>query len=325
MHNTGGGRMQLAAALRTGTDSHAKSLIAADLNGDGHLDLAWTPEFFIRPGTYPVSFALNRGDGTFTATTNLFIQTCGTGHVSAIDVNNDGPLDLVVANDRSGPSQFCDEVSRTIRILINNGDATFQTDYGVSVGTSSSQVAGADLDGDGLVDLVDTDAITHVLIGTGGGQFAPVVDYSARGNELVIVDFDHDGDPDVATADGSFQSMYVMLNDGTGGFPRTTNYPGEQIIGYLTGNSIAAGDLNEDGFTDLAVSNAQGQDVGVYYGLADGAFRPQLRYGVQYDFVDVNIADYDNDGHLDIGGPAGLGGALTSGREGDTTLINQLP
>jgi hypothetical protein len=34
---------------------------------------------------------------------------------------------------------------------------------------------------------------------------------------------------------------------------------------------------------------------------------------VQYDGVDVNIADYDGDGHLDIGGPSGIGGALTSG------------
>ena len=45
---------------------------------------------------------------------------------------------------------------------------------------------------------------------------------------------------------------------------------------------------------------------------------------MQHDFVDVNIADYDGDGHLDIGGPAGIGGALSNGQEGVTTLINQL-
>jgi hypothetical protein len=322
MHNVGHGRLQLAAALETGTDSHAKSVIAADLDGDGHPDLAWTPEFFIEPGTYPVAVALNQGNGTFGETKIIFIQTCGTGHVSAIDVDADSKLDLVVANDRSGPSQFCDEVSRTIRILINHGDGTFDPDYGVQIGSSSSMVAGADLNDDGIIDLVDADAITHVLIGTGGGQFKPAVAYESRGNELVIADVDEDGDPDVATADGSLQHVWIMRNKGNGTFTERS-YPGEQIPEYLTGNGIDIGDLDGDGNLDLAVSDAQGQDVGVFYGRGDGTFRPEIRYGVQYDFGDVNVADYDGDGRPDIGGPAGIGGALNSVAEGVTTLINR--
>ena len=115
-----------------------------------------------------------------------------------------------------------------------------------------------------------------------------------------------------------------MINDGDGGFVQIENYAGEEIFGYLNGNAIATGDLNEDGFADLAVSDAQGQDVGVWYGLPDAQFRPQVRYGVQYAGADVNIADYDADGHLDIGGPSSIG-SLASGREGVTTLINQMP
>jgi hypothetical protein len=126
-------------------------------------------EIFTLP-SYPVANALNRGDGTFSATTTVSIQTCGTGQVSAIDVNGDGALDLVIANNRGGPSGFCNTVSRQIRILINNGNGTFQPDYGVNVSTRCSMVAGTDLNGDGIMDLVDTDAITHVLIGTGGGH-----------------------------------------------------------------------------------------------------------------------------------------------------------
>jgi hypothetical protein len=322
MHNIGRGRFQLVAALETGTDSHAKSVIAADLNGDTHPDLAWTPEFFIEPGTYPVALALNKGDGTFGQTKIIFIQTCGTGHVSAIDVNGDSKLDLVVANDRSGPSQFCDEVSRTIRILIGHGDGTYDPDYGVYVGTSSSMVAGADIDDDGIMDLVDTDAITHVLIGTGGGLYEPAVAYDARGNELLIADLDVDGDPDVASADGSLQHLWIMSNKGNGTFTERS-YPGEQIPEYLTGNAIDAADLDGDGSLDMVVSNTQGMDAGVYYGRGDGTFRPQIRYGVQYDFDDVNVADYDGDGRADIAGPAGIGSALNSVAEGVTSLINR--
>jgi hypothetical protein len=213
------------------------------------------------------------------------------------------------------------QVSVTIRILINNGDGTFQPDYGEYVGTLSSMVAGADLDGDGITDLVVTDAITHVLMGTGNGQFAQHVDYRSRGNEVAIGDFNGDGHPDVATADGSLQSVWVMLNDGSGAFPKLAKYPGERIHGYLTGNGIALADLDGDGRLDIAVSDAQGQDVGVFYGMAKGAFRAEIRYGVQYDFVDVNVADYDGDGRPDIGGPAGIGGALQANAAGVTTLI----
>jgi hypothetical protein len=112
-----------------------------------------------------------------------------------------------------------------------------------------------------------------------------------------------------------------MLNDGTGAFPKLSEYRGEQIHGYLTGNAIALDDLNGDGLLDIAVSDAQGQNVGVFYGMAEGKFRSEIRYGVQYDFVDVNIADYDGDGRPDIGGPAGIGGALEAGATGVTTLI----
>ena len=320
MHNAGKGRMVLADELLTGTDSNAKSVIAADLNGDGHPDLAWTPEVF--GGNYPVAVAINRGDGTFRANKLYFPQTCGTGHVSAIDVNGDSKLDLVVANDRGGPSDFCTMVSRQIRIMINHGDGTFEPDYAVEVGTLSSMVAGADLNHDGIMDLVDTDAITHVLIGTGGGQFEPAVAYDSRGNELSIADFNRDGAPDVATADGSFQHVWIMTNKGNGTFTEKS-MPGEQIFGYLTGNAIDVADMDGDGRLDLAVSDFQGQDVGVFYGKGNGSFGPEIRYGVLYAFDDVNIADYDGDGRPDIGGPASIGGALESQGDGVTVLINR--
>jgi len=94
--------MRLTGSLPSGTDSNPKAVIAADLNGDGHPDLAWTPEQFTND-LYKVAVALNQGDGTFTTPTVYTIQSCGTGHVSAIDANGDGALDLVVANDRGGP------------------------------------------------------------------------------------------------------------------------------------------------------------------------------------------------------------------------------
>ena len=101
MMNRGGGRMKLTSTLLSGTVSNPKAVTAADLNGDGYPDLAWTPEIAGDP-LYPLAVALNKGNGTFAPTTLYSLQTCGTGHVSAIDVNGDGALDLVVGNNRSG-------------------------------------------------------------------------------------------------------------------------------------------------------------------------------------------------------------------------------
>jgi hypothetical protein len=319
MMNRGKGRMELTATLLSGTDSHPKAVIAADLNGDGHPDLAWTPEIAGDP-VYPFAVALNKGNGSFGPTRLYPLQTCGTGHVSAIDVNADDALDLVVGNNRGGPG--CEQVSSTVRIALNNGDGTFQPDYGVELGSLSDMAVGADFNGDGIMDLAVTDAISYVVFGTGGGEFGPATAYRSRGNEVAVGDFNGDGHPDIATTDGSLQSMWVMLNRGTGTF-RLIEYPGEQIGGYLTGNAIAVDDVDGDGRLDIAVSDYQGQDVGVFYGLSKGAFRQEIRYGVQYDLSDVTLADYDGDGHPDIGGPAGTGGLFGFGLTGVTTLLNR--
>jgi hypothetical protein len=325
MHNLGGGRMGMVATLPTGTDARAKSVVAADLNGDGWPDLAWTPEIFSQPSFYPVEVALNRGDGTFAPPVQYTVQTCGTGHVSAVDVNGDGDLDLVVANNRGGPSPFCDRVSHQIRILPNHGDGTFGADRGEDVFGLPEMVVGADLNGDGITDLVSTSAMTSVLIGLGGGRFASHVDYPARGNELATGDLNGDGIADVATADGSTWTNYVLLSGGDGTFATITTYPGEQISGYLNGSAIALGDLNGDGHPDLAVANAQGQNIGVSYNRGDGTFARQLRYGVHTLLTDVNMADYDGDGRLDLGGPDGKGNPLAGGPGGVTVLLNRGP
>ncbi|MER3544499.1 MAG: hypothetical protein C4311_07800 [Chloroflexota bacterium] len=228
-----------------------------------------------------------------------------------------------MANNRSGPSAFCEAVSRTVRVALNNGNGTFQPDYGVEVFPLPEMAIGADLNSDGLTDIAASSAQVSVALGTGGGQFAPPVIYDAGGTELAAADLDGDSDLDIAISDGSTATAYVLRNNGSGQFTQIATYVGEVISGYRNGMAIAIGDLDSDGALDLVVANGSGNNVGVYFGNGDGTFEmPQIRYGTHNCLVDLDLADFNGDGLLDVVGPACVGPSFATPR-GITVLLNR--
>jgi Flp pilus assembly secretin CpaC len=112
-------------------------IAAADFNNDAHPDLAVTNQ---TDGT--VSIMLGNGNGTFLPQT---AYTAGSGPVGLIAATFTGStLDLAVAN----------ESANIANILIGNGDGTFNVPVSLPTGNSPVSVAGADLNGDGTIDLV---------------------------------------------------------------------------------------------------------------------------------------------------------------------------
>ncbi len=318
MHNQGNGMLTPGQVLPSGGPSGTlvRSVFASDLNGDGAPDLVWVPD--VQP--YPYVYALNLGDGSFGPITVVNLQTCGTGQVTTADVDNDGDQDVLVANNRGGPTAFCDQVSRTIRIALNNGDGTFQPDYGVEVFPLPEQAIGADVNGDGKTDLISTSAMTSVALGLGGGTFAPRTDYNARGREVAAGNFNGDGALDLATTDSSTNTSYVLLNTGGGMFSSITTYPGEEISGFANSFSLVLGDLDGDGILDLILANAVGNNVGVHFGHGDGTFETQqIRYGADSGLLDLVAADFNRDGRLDLAATATTGTGFSGAVQ---TLLN---
>jgi hypothetical protein len=200
------------------------------------------------------------------------------------DLNGDGKLDLVVAN----------EGSNTVSVLLGNGDGSFgvKTDY--STGVNPFFVAISDQNGDGKLDLVVAGSSTlSVLLGNGDGSFGPAHAVGLVTGPVAIGDLNGDGIPDVVTSNANSNTVSVLLGNGDGTFGPKSDYG----VAFYPG-SVAIGDLNGDGKPDLAVSTADGA-VSVLLGNGDGSFGPAfdgVRTGPGY----VAIGDLNGDGKPDL-------------------------
>jgi hypothetical protein len=208
------------------------------------------------------------------------------------DFNSDGTLDLAVAN--AGDNN--------VRILLGNGDGTFQNGANYTVGSTPLGIAAGDFNGDGKLDLAVPNAGSDdvsVLLGNGDGTFQPAVNYAVGSypRSVAVGDFNSDGMLDLAVANTGTDSTLVsiLLGNGDGTFQATVNYPaGPQP------ESLAVGDFNGDGKLDLSVTNLNGQNVSVLLGNGDGSFQGPVNYEVGLGPNYVEAADLNGDGNLDL-------------------------
>jgi Bacterial Ig-like domain (group 3)/FG-GAP-like repeat len=142
-------------------DYQANAAVEGDFNGDGIPDLATAS------GGNSVSVLLGNGDGTFQNAVNYESDSNAATEpnpdsIVAADVNGDGKLDLVTGN-----------VDGSVSVLLGNGDGTFGTAAYYPASASNTNdfngVAVADLNGDGVLDLVGldpTNGTADVLLGS---------------------------------------------------------------------------------------------------------------------------------------------------------------
>jgi hypothetical protein len=185
------------------TGPNAHGLAAADLNHDGHLDLAVTN--YTTPGT--VSVLLGRGDGTFQP--KMDFTTSSPHTVAAGDLDNDGDVDLVV----------CDFDTGRITIALGNGDGTFGTLPEIPTGTNPHASAVGDVNGDGNLDIIVANQASNTLsmiLGRGGASWAPKVDYPVGlgPHNIAIADLDGDHLPEVTVSNIVANTVTILKNRG---------------------------------------------------------------------------------------------------------------
>ena len=226
-----------------------------DFNKDGNLDVVFTN---LNSGSLVT--LLGRGDGTFrspVASHGFLTELNAEMSMVVGDFNRDGILDLVV----------CDG-GDTFQTAFGNGDGSFRagSPFYSSSGLTTT-VLGADLTGDGKLDLVAVStsfaeidgcaqgATLYVLPGNGDGTFGAEKDYPTGylPDKALVGDFNGDGRPDVVTFNVYSNSFSVLLNLGSGRLAPAVSYKADVESLYFTGQ-VFGGDLNGDKKADLAIA-----------------------------------------------------------------------
>ncbi len=256
LFGNGNGTFQ-TPAVTYAVGTNPQGVAIANLDGKNGNDMA-----VANYGSNTVSVLLNKGNGTFATAVNYNVGTNPANLVIA-DFNGDGKLDIATANYGSN----------TVSILPGNGDGTFGAGiaYSTGSGTGPNDLVAVDLTGNGKLDLATanyTNGTVSVLLNQGtpgaalqASTFAAAVNYatgSSISDDLVAVDLNNDGKPDLAVAAYNSNQVSVLLGNGDGTLQAATTY---SVSGNPIG--ITAGDFNGNGFNDLATANYNGNSVTV--------------------------------------------------------------
>lgn len=289
----GNGNFSRQTIYSTGLNSFPVAIAVADFNNDSHIDIA-----VANSGADSVGVFLGFGDGSFSNQTTYSTDIGSSPLGIAIgDLNNDGYLDITVANF----------YSNNIGVFLGYGNGSFSTEIKYSTGNSSglTVITIGDLNNDNNLDIVIGKYYSQcvgVLLGYGNGSFSDQKTYSTGialyPYSVIVGDFNNDNIIDIAAANYDGLNVGILLGFGNGAFSDTVTY---QTANQPGPTAIVAYDFNNDHNIDLGVANLGDNNVAILLGYGDGTFPcfNELDSTNSYP-ISVAVGDLNNDTRLDI-------------------------
>jgi FG-GAP-like repeat/Secretion system C-terminal sorting domain/FG-GAP repeat len=236
MNDTHGGLAAQAVYVLGGSP---QALVIADMNEDGAPDIV-----AVNAASNTLSILLNKnlGDGSFTAAA-LSVPTGVSPQALAVgDLNNDGHLDVVIANSKDN----------SVSLFMNDGAAHVTLAKSIPVGTTPRAIAILDVNNDGLPDIAvmnrGSNSVT-LLLNVHGTYVPSTYTTGATPAAMAANDFNRDGFIDLVTANAGSKDVSILFSNGTGGFTAASTVPM-----YNVPTALFSGDMNGDAVPDIVVA-----------------------------------------------------------------------
>ncbi len=309
-----------ATPASIGVENDPAAIAAGDFNQDGFTDLV-----VVNRGSNSISRLWGTGNGAFSTLTPI-TAGLGTapGHIKVADLNRDGRLDLVIAN----------EGSNNLSVLVGDGRGGFSVNNSpcptpCAVAGSPTGIATGDFNDDNILDLaVATNSGVVSLLWSGDGSINTALVAGDNPSDIGVGDFNADGLLDIVVLNAGSDDLSIFKGDGNDRFDKVDCFPGPNpatdpinencpLTPGTMPRALLVLDFEQDGTLDIVIANEGSGTLSVVAGKGDGRFDlPSKSFTVGSAPKALLMSDLNQDGHNDLI-------ALNSGSDNLSILLSQ--